>query len=74
MPACKTTITRNNMTVDCYGDWKEDSNCLVVGDYASGEEMEEIFADGAESWADAVEQLTAWAARCGHTIVELQAC
>jgi hypothetical protein len=74
-------ITRNGMTVYCYGEWQEDSNCSIVGDWANGAEMNEIWAgDGwphegmPTNWNQVVEHLTAWAKRNGHTIYELSAC
>lgn len=78
----QVTITRNGMKVDCFGKWKEDSNCLIVGDWASGDEMEEIWAgDGwpadkemPKNWTEVVEHLTAWAKQNGHEIMELQSC
>ena len=70
----KRVITRNGMTVDCYGEWQEDSNCVVCGETANGMELEAIWADGAENWEDAVNQLTAWAVRHKYIIEELQAC
>jgi hypothetical protein len=58
-----------------------DSNCLIVGDWASGTEMDEVWAgDGwphegmPANWTQVVEHLTAWAKRNGHTIYELSAC
>lgn len=78
----KKTITRNGMKVDCYGEWKEDSNCVIVGDWSNGDEMEEIWAgDGwpankpaPTNWTQVVEHLTAWAKEKGHEIMELQSC
>lgn len=77
----KTTITKNGMTVDCYGDWHETSNCVIAGDWAGGAEMEEIWAgDGypedkyPENWTQVVDHLTYWAKNNGHLIVELSPC
>ena len=66
----KTTITRNGQTVCCYGQWREDTNCACLFD---DEEFDGIYADGAKSWAEAVEILTAYAERVGTVLVELQA-
>ena len=66
-------ITRNGQEVDCYGEWREDSNAVVIGEDESGEIFEEVYADGADNWTEAVEILTAWAKRKGYTILELQA-
>jgi len=66
-----TEITRNGQTVQCYGEWREDSNCVCLFD---DETLDGIYADGAESWIDAVEKLTAFALRMGTTLIELQAC
>lgn len=76
----KTTISRNGMTIDCYGQWCEISNCLIVGDWANGDEMEEIWAGDRSDdtnpctcWTEVVEHLSGWAKACGHTIYELSA-
>lgn len=75
------TITRNNMTVTCYGEWEETSNCVICGEFESGDDMEDIWAgdgwdkeQGPANWVEVVEHLTAWAQREGHTIEELSAC
>ena len=65
------TITRNAQSVDCYGEWKPDSNCHCVFD---DENLGGIYADGAESWTQAVEILTAHAARKHTVLIELSAC
>ena len=73
----KKSITRNGMNVDCYGTWKWDSNCVIVGDYNDGSEMEEIWAgDDTDTlnWTTAVEKITKWAKKHGHDIMELSAC
>ena len=80
-----TIITRNGMEVHCYGKWQEDSNCQIVGEWADGSEMEEIWAgDGWDEevegkefptcWSDVVEHLTKWAHHHGHLIQELESC
>lgn len=77
----KIEISRNEMSVSCYGEWQETSNCLICGDWANGEEMEEIWVgdgspgeDAPQNWTEVVEHLTEWAKRNGHTIYELSAC
>ncbi len=71
------SITRNGMKVSVYGVWKWNSNCSVIGDYANGEEMDQIWAgDDTETpnWTSAVEKITKWAKKHGHEIMELSAC
>ena len=70
----RRVIKRNGQEVVCFGPWHPNSNAVVVGDWANGLEMEEIWADGADNWTDAVEQVTAWAARNGHTVMEMTSC
>lgn len=60
--------------IDCYGPWRYDNNIAVLGYDEEGNEFEQIYADGADSWEDAVNKLTKWADDVGITIVELQAC
>lgn len=67
----KKTITRNGQTVDCYGKWQEDSNCICVFADAM---LHAVYADGADNWADAVEKLTDYAKRNGTELLELIAC
>lgn len=70
----KVVITRNEMEVHCYGEWKEDSNALVLFCDAHGNDYEEIFADGARDWEDAVEKVTTWASKNGFDVDEMQEC
>lgn len=70
----RRVIKRHGQEVVCFGSWHEDSNVLVVGDWADGTEMEEIWAEGAATWTQAVEIVTEWAAREGHTIMEMTSC
>lgn len=67
----KVTITRNGQTVDCYGEWREDSNCSCVFD---AEEYDGIYADGGANWTEVVETLTAYANTQGIDLIELVAC
>lgn len=67
--------------IDCYGEFEEDSNVLVCGDYASGMALEDFWCGGEDdkgepirTWTGAVKELKAWADREGHTIYELSAC
>jgi hypothetical protein len=57
--------------VECFGTWKEDSNCATVFDE---EWMDGIWADGAESWQEAVDELAEYALRCGTLLIECSAC
>jgi len=68
------TITRNDMEVRCYGKMEPGQNTVIVGDWADGEELEEYCCDTFNDWNEAVEQITAWAKREGHTVLELSAC
>ena len=58
--------------IHCYGEWKWDSNCVVVFEDEMGELDEEIFADGATSWQEAAEKIVDALPMC--LILELQAC
>ena len=64
-------ITRNGQAVECYGEFRDDSNFEVIFD---NEDYDGIFADSATSWVDAVEKLTAYAKRIGTTVIEMTAC
>lgn len=63
-------ITKNGQTVACYGVWRDDSNAQVVFE---DEEYDGIWAEGADSWEEAVEKLTAYAKRIGTTVIEIAA-
>ena len=67
----KQTIVRNEQAVDCYGEWLEDSNaeCVFDNEYLDG-----VFADGANSWEEAVETVTAYAKSKGTTVIQMTAC
>ena len=67
----KVTITRNGQTVDCFGEWREDSNCVCVFD---DERLDGVYCDGGANWTEVVEELTAHAARNRTELVELSAC
>jgi len=69
----KTTIKPGNghPPVDCYGEWREDSNCSAVFD---DEFLDGIWADGANNWTEAVKELAAYAQRNGTTLIECSAC
>ena len=66
----KTTITRNGQTVDCYGEWQEDSNASCVFE---NEMYDGVYCDGASNWTQVVEELTAYAKREGTEVIELTA-
>jgi len=67
----KQTIKRNGQAVDCYGEWHEDSNaeCVFDNEYLDG-----FFADGATSWEEAVEIVTAYAESKSTTLIQMTAC
>tara|TARA_R110001632_G_scaffold227342_1_gene361812 strand:- start:92 stop:301 length:210 start_codon:yes stop_codon:yes gene_type:complete len=67
----KQTIVRNEQAVDCYGDWHEDSNaeCVFDNEYLDG-----FFADGAISWEEAVETVTAYAKSRSTALIQMTAC
>jgi len=67
----KQTIKRNGQAVECYGEWLEDSNaeCVFDNEYLDG-----VFADGANSWEEAVETVTAYAKSKGTTAIQMTAC
>ena len=62
--------------IDCYGEFCEDSNVLVVGDYEDGTEVEDFWCGevGITTWEGAVKELKQWADREGITLYELKAC
>ncbi len=66
-----TVITRNGQRVECYGEWREDSNAACVFD---DEGLDGVYADGAQNWTEVVEVLTEYAKRNGTTLVECSAC
>lgn len=66
-------ITRNGMTVECYGEINMESNIAIEGDYADGSELSTIHPNGAKCWTHAVEFLTKRAKDRGDTIFQLEA-
>lgn len=66
----KITIVKNEQAVDCYGDWQEDSNAECIFD---NEHLDGFFADGAKSWEEAVETVTAYAKSKGTTLIQMTA-
>lgn len=64
-------ITRNGQSVECYGEWREDSNAVCVFD---DEMLDGVYADGAPNWTVAVETVTAYAKAHGTELLEMQAC
>ena len=69
----KRTITRNGQSVDCYGIWEWDSNAVCVWETDEGGE-DGYFVDGAKTWEEAVETMTAYTKRIGVKLVEMTAC
>lgn len=68
-----TKITRNGQAVDCYGEYRLDSNVYCCFDDF---EYDGVFfpdSDELPSWTSVVEHLTAYAKREGIELVELQA-
>lgn len=70
----KTTVQYRDQTVDCYGTWEWDSNCLIVGYMPDGAELEEFFTGGAVDWQDAVRRIVDAPIMQGCEIVELTVC
>ena len=70
----KVTVEYREHTIDCYGTWEYDSNCLIIGTWPDGTELEEFFADGAVDWMDAVHRICDSFDMQGCHIIELQAC
>jgi len=69
--ATRKIIVRNGQEVWCYGAWKKSSSCSCVFEDSS---FDGIYADGASSWTEAVEKLTAFAKKNGTVLEELVAC
>tara|TARA_R110002124_G_scaffold187023_1_gene354444 strand:+ start:289 stop:498 length:210 start_codon:yes stop_codon:yes gene_type:complete len=67
----KVIIVKNDQEVECYGEWEEDTNaeCIFDNEYLDG-----FFADGADSWDEAVEIVTAYAKSNGTTLIQMTAC
>lgn len=67
----KQTIVKNGQAVDCYGEWHEDSNAECIFD---DENLDGFYADGATSWEEAVETVTAYAESKSTTLIQMTAC
>jgi hypothetical protein len=59
--------------IDCFGEWREDSNAMIVGDDPDGNEFSVIYADGADSWEDLIKILTTAPVFKGYDIAEISA-
>ncbi len=70
----KRTITKNGQSVSCFGKWRKGSNAACVWSFADGYVDTGYFADGADTWAEAVEKMTAYTKKIGATLDEMQAC
>ena len=62
--------------IACYGVWREDSNALLIGDWADGSEIDDVWCPDVayKTWADVVDHLSRWADSNGHTLYEVTAC
>tara|TARA_B100000470_G_scaffold217786_2_gene202471 strand:- start:252 stop:479 length:228 start_codon:yes stop_codon:yes gene_type:complete len=62
--------------IDCYGEFFDDSNVLIVGDYEDGTELEDLWCgkEGIDTWDKVVKELKEWADREGITLYELSTC
>ena len=75
-------VTHLDMTVQCYGDWSEDSNVIIVGDdNDDGSEIELSWCgDGWDkkeppaNWEEVAIHLIEWAKRVNYTLYELTSC
>ena len=49
--------------IDCFGVWDEYSNVYMVGDYANGMELDDVWCPpvGMKNWTEAVNHLKVWA-------------
>ena len=57
--------------VDCYGEWREDSNAVCTFD---DEELDGIYCEGGESWEEVVGIVKDYADLHGTTLIEMEAC
>lgn len=59
--------------VECYGEWKDDSNASAVFD---DEWIDNIYCndDDCQNWTEVVKVLAAYAKRCNTTLIELSSC
>lgn len=72
MQTKKVTIqVKDHGPVDCYGEWREDSNAACTFD---DEFFDGIWADGAENWTQVANELAAYAKRNDTTLIEMEAC
>lgn len=67
-------------SITCYGELEEDSNFILVGTYADGTEMEDVWAlDGwpneepPQNWDEVKAHIQQWCDRTGHEVVEISA-
>jgi len=74
MANTKRTIIRNGQSVSCFGKWRSDSNAMCVWSFEDGFVDTGCFADGADTWEEAVEKMTVYTQRIGATLDEMQAC
>jgi hypothetical protein len=63
-------ITRNGMTVTCYGEWESDSNAEC---FFEDESLDNVWCDGANSWTEVVEILTDYAVDNGTVLLGMGA-
>ena len=66
-------ITRNGMTVSCYGKMEEGMNILIIGTEWDGGELETTCCDSFRNWTEAVEAITKWAVKWRVVVEELSA-
>mgnify|MGYP003644805578 FL=1 len=70
----KTEIKHDGQEVSCFGQWEEDSNAVCIFEDKDGYSFDEIFADGAVNWTDAVKKVSNWAKDNKCKLVEMQVC
>ncbi len=72
-PVVTTIKLKDHPDVDCYGEWKDDSNCEAVFD---DEWIDNIYCndDDCKNWTEVVKVLAAYAKRCNTTLIELSSC
>lgn len=61
--------------IDCYGEVEENSNFILIGDWANGQEMEDDWCPEKQpaNWTEATAHIKKWADDNGHDVVEMQA-
>ena len=64
---------KDHPDVECYGEWKDDSNASAVFD---DEWIDNIYCndDDCKNWTEVANVLAAYAKRCNTTLVELSSC